>query len=172
MRLAAVLIVIIAGASGQVAKAQKERSADRLQVELRISSHQVHLTDNVLTTVFFRSPQKAVTIWDALGWNPSTGLSLRVLDPSGHQVREFSQTYDLAPPDETGKGELISIGWDVFAGFDSRIPAKLLFPGPGRYTLKCVYAAPLPRNYFRGNTIWGKEDGPVVSAGVTVWVKQ
>lgn len=165
-----IFMVIIGGAFSQVARAQKGNSADRLNVELRVSSHHVHMTDDVVTTVFFRSPKKGVTIWNALGWNPSTGLSLHVLDGSGHRVKEFFEMYDLVPPDETGGNELISIGWDVFAGFDSRIAAKLLFPGPGRYILKCVYSPPLPRNYFQGRTIWGKEDGPVESAEVSVFV--
>lgn len=171
MRLAMIFVVIIGGAFSQVARAQKGNSANRLNVELRVSSHHVHLTDDVVTTVFFRSPKRSVTIWDALGWNPSTGLSLHVLDRSGHQIKEFYQMYDLVPPDETGKDELISIGWDVFAGFDSHIPAKLLFPGPGKYILKCIYTAPLNRNYFQGNTIWGTEDGTIESPGVAVWVE-
>ncbi len=170
MKLAVIFIVIIVAFS-QIAKAQTVNRADRLIVELTVSSHHVHLADDVVTTVLFRSPKKGVTIWDALGWNPSTGLSLQVLDRSGHQVKEFFQMYDLAPPDETGKNELLSIGWDVFAGFSSHIHANLLFPGLGRYTLRCVYSVPLSRDYFQGSTIWGKEDGPIESAGVTVWVK-
>jgi hypothetical protein len=171
MRLAIILTVIVGCGLSQVAGAQKGNSAGRLNVELRVSPSRIHTTDEAVVTVFFRSPKKGVTIWNALGWNPSTGLSLHVLDRSGHQVKEFLQMYDVAPPDETGKNELISIGWNVFAGFDSRIPAKLLFPTPGKYTLKCVYSPPLPRNYFQGSTIWGKEDGPIESAGVTVWVQ-
>jgi hypothetical protein len=172
MKLAVMIfMVIIGGAFGQVVRAQKGNGVDRLNVELRVSSHHLHVTDDVVTTVFFRSPKNAITIWNALGWNPSTGLSLRVLDRSGHQVKEFFQMYDLVPPDETGKSELISIGWDVFAGFDSRIPARLLFPGPGRYILKCVYTPPLSRAYFQGTVIWGKEDGTIESPGVVVWVK-
>jgi len=166
-----IFVVIIGGAFSQIARAQKGDSTDRLIVELRVSSHHVHLTDDVVTTVFFRSPKNYVTIWNALGWNASTGLSLQVLDQSGHQIREFLKMYDLAPPDETGKDELISIRGNTFAGFDSHIPAKLLFPGPGRYVLKCTYTAPLNRNYFQGNTIWGTEDGTIGSRGVVVWVE-
>lgn len=171
MRIALIFMVIIGGAFSQIARAQKWDKTDRLVVELRVSPDHVRLADEVVVSVFFRSPKKAVTIWDALGWNASTGLSLHVLDRSGHLVKEFSQMYDLAPPDVTGKNELLSIGWDVFAGFDSHIPAKLLFPGPGRYILKCIYSPPLPRNYFQGSTIWGKEDGTVESAGVPILVK-
>ena len=32
--------------------------------------------------------------------------------------------------------------------------------------------APLPRHYFQGHTIWGKEDGPVESAPDSILVKQ
>ena len=171
MRIALIFMVIISGAFGKVAKAQKGSGTDGLIVELRVSSHNVRLTDDVVTTVFFRSPKKEVTIWDALGWNASTGLSLEVLDYPGHQIKEFLQMYDLAPPDETGKGALMSIGGNTFAGFDSRIPAKLLFPRPGRYILKCIYSPPLPRKYFQGSSIWGKEDGTIESAGVPILVK-
>lgn len=171
MRLAMIFVVIIGGVFSQVAKAQKVDKTDRLIVELRVNSHHVRLTDDVVTTVFFRSPKKDVTIWNALGWNASTGLSLEVLDHSGHQVKEFLEMYDLAPPDETGKDALMAIRGNIFAGFDSRIPAKLLFPGPGKYILKCIYTAPLNRNYFQGNTIWGTEDGTIESAGVSVWVQ-
>jgi hypothetical protein len=74
-------------------------------------------------------------------------------------------------PDKDGKEELISIGQNCFAGFDSRIPAKWLFHKPGRYTIKCIYAPKLPRNYFRGRTIWGKEDGVIESAAVSITVE-
>ena len=169
MKLVIIFFVVISVSSSQIAGV--ENIADRLKVELAVSSRQVDLKDEVVVTVFFRSPKKVATIWNALGWNASTGLSLQVLDRFGHPVKEFVQMYDVLPPDETGKKALISIGGDVFAGFDSHIPAKLLFPGPGRYTLKCVYSPPLSRNYFRGTMIWGKEDGTIESPGVAVSVK-
>jgi len=74
------------------------------------------------------------------------------------------------PPDRTGKNALISIGGKSFAGFDSQIMVKTLFPGPGKYTVKCTYSPPLPRDYFHGHKIWGKEDGPIESASVPIFV--
>ena len=75
------------------------------------------------------------------------------------------------PRDLDGKDALISVGGSLFAGFDSRIAVKSLFPKPGRYRIQCLYGPPLPRNYFRGQTIWGKEDGPVRSIGASVYVE-
>jgi hypothetical protein len=110
-------------------------------------------------------------MWNAFGWNGSTGLYLHVLDSSGREVTQrFTQSFDLVPPDETGKGQLTTIGGDTFTGFDTQIPVRLLVPGPGTYTIKCIYSPPLPRNYFAGSMIWGKEDGAVESAGVRVEV--
>jgi len=163
-------LVLLHCAFGQIVPSQKEIATKELNVELRIDSNRVRLGDEMLVSVFFRSRHRTVTMWNVFGWGSSTGLYLQVLDHSGHEVRRFTQMYDILPPDGTGKGALISIGGDSFAGFDSQIAAKTLFPGPGRFTLKCIYGPPLSRNYFQGSTIWGKEDGQIESAGVTVIV--
>ena len=93
------------------------------------------------------------------------------MDSSGREVKnDFVAFYHPLPPDETGKDALISIGAGSFAGFDSQTPAKALFPGPGKYTLKCRYIPPLPRTYFKGHTIWGKEDGAVESPAIPIVV--
>jgi hypothetical protein len=124
-------------------------------------------------TLLFRSPEKDITIWNALGWGEATGLHLQVSDASGNKVQnDFVEMYHPLPPDKTGKDALITIGGDIFAGFDSQIPAATLFPGPGRYTIKCFYHPPLSRNYFQGHTIWGNEDGPIESTSVSVLVER
>jgi hypothetical protein len=166
-------VLLTSGVFGQVTQLKQEITRDGLTVELRASSNRVQLTGEMVVTVFFRSPRTVTTIWNALGWSGSTGLYLQVLDSSGHEVKShYPPPYDVMPPDETGKDELISIGGDSFAGFDSHIPAKMLFRVPGRYTIKCIYSPPLPRNYFQGNTIWGKEDGAIESAGVSISVEE
>jgi hypothetical protein len=173
MRRAASVIaflVLLHCAFGQLVSSQKEVATKELNVELRTNPNRVRLSDEMLVTVFFRSPDKIVTMWNAFGWTGSTGLSLQVLDHSGREVKRFTQMYDILPPDETGQGELISIGGDSFAGFDSHVSVKALFPRPGTFILKCIYDPPLPRNYFQGSTIWGKEDGQIESSGVSVIV--
>jgi hypothetical protein len=173
MRLILVFLLLLAGAFGTIRKSKQEISANGLTVELRTSSNRLKVTDEVVVSVFFRSPHKSTTIWNALGWGGSTGLSLQVLDSSDHEVKtRFVQMYDVLPPDVTGKNSLISIGGDSFAGFDSHIPVKMLFSGPGRYTIKCIYRPPLSRNYFQGATIWGKEDGVIESPGVSISVSE
>ena len=155
---------------GQVVPAHRGQATNGLTVELRTGASRAHLADKLVVSVFFRSPRRSVTIWNAFGWNAQAGLSLKVIDASGHQVSEYYEMGDYAPPDLSGRNALVSIGFDSFAGFDSRIPVDELFPGPGAYTLKCVYRPPLPRDYFKGNTIWGPEDGPIESAGIKVTV--
>jgi hypothetical protein len=131
----------------------------------------VRLSDDVEVTVMFRSPDKIRTIWNGLGWGLSSGLRLYVVDSSGHEVKQrYVEPYEVAPPNPSGKDELISIGGAEFAGFNSRIPVRSLVPGPGKYTIKCVYNPPLPRDYFPGHTIWGEEDGVVESVGVSIAV--
>ena len=169
MKLAILFLILTSSALGQLAAST---GSDRLRIELRASARRVAMTGNVDLAVLFRSPEKgAVTIWNALDWGAPAGLYLQVLDSSGHEVRnDFAPFFHPLPPDENGKDALISIAGGSFAGFDSEIPAKLLFPGPGRYTLKCRYSPPLPRDYFKGHTIWGKEDGAIESAPVPVTV--
>jgi hypothetical protein len=75
------------------------------------------------------------------------------------------------PPDPGGKNALISIGGMTFAGFDSHFAASELFPHAGSYTIKCIYNAPLSRNYFEGRIIWGKEDGVIESVPVSIVVE-
>lgn len=171
MKVALLFLVLVSSALGQSADSQRAGS-DRLRIELRASASRVAMTENLNLTVFFRSPAKgAVTIWNALDWGAPAGLYLQVLDSSGREVRnDFAPFFHPLPPDENGKDALISIAGGSFAGFDSEIPAKLLFPGPGRYTLKCRYSPPIPRDYFKGHTIWGKEDGAIESAPVPVTV--
>jgi hypothetical protein len=171
MRAAIVFLILMNSAFGQVVNASKETSAEGLTVEVRMSSSHVQLTDEISVSVYFRSPEKEITIWNALDWGAPAGLHLLVLDSSGHEVRnDFVQMFHPLPPDMTGRDALISIGGNVFAGFDSQISAKSLFPWPGRYKIKCLNSPPLPRNYFQGHTIWGREDPPIASAGVPVLV--
>jgi hypothetical protein len=170
MKFAILILVLISGTFVQFANSEKTAS-DRLRIELRASASRVRMTDEIMLTVFFRSPEREVTIWNALGWGAPAGLYLQVLDSSGREVRnDFAPFFHPMPPDETGKDALISIGGKSFAGFDSQIPANALFPGPGRYTLKCLYSPPLSRDYFKGHTIWGKEDGAIESSAVAVTV--
>jgi len=168
--LALMLIPCFAVVIGQCADSGKT-SSNRLKIELRANASRVRMNEDMLLTLFFRSPEKEVTIWNALEWGAPTGLFLQVLDSSGREVRNYSTPpFYPVPPDLTGKGALISIGGASFAGFDSQIPVKDLFPGPGRFNLKCRYSPPLSRDYFKGHTIWGKEDGAIESSAVPVTV--
>jgi hypothetical protein len=170
MKAAIALLALLGCPFSQVSR-PTQTTGSGLRIELRTGSNLVRMKDDIDVTVFFRS-DKEVTIWNALGWGAPTGLSLTVFDSTGQRVdNNFVPFYHPLPPDLTGNDALLSIGGDVFAGFDVRIPVKLLFPRPGPYTIKCLYIPPLPRNYFRGHTIWGKEDGPVTSNGVSVLVE-
>jgi hypothetical protein len=130
------------------------------------------MADEMVVTVFFYS-KKEITIWNFLGWGAPAGLYLKVLDSSGREVENsFAPFLHPLPPGLAGKDALISIGGNVFAGFDDRIQVKALFPKPGRYRLYCQYMPPLSRHHFQGQTIWGKEDGPVESAPISVLVEE
>jgi len=170
---AAMLILLLGSASfGQTAAIGKPTSAS-LRIELRTSPAQVRMSDDVALSVFFYSPNKQVTIWNALAWGVTAGLYLTVFDSSGRQVRNnFAPFFHPVPPDITGKDALITIGGRVFAGFDSKIPIKTLVLRPGRYTLRCSYRAPLNRDYFQGHTIWGEEDGSVEADPVSINVTE
>jgi hypothetical protein len=154
---------------GQTLSTTKSVSAP-LRMELRTSS-QVRMTDDMLVSVYFRSPDKTVTIWNALWWSGSTGLELWVFDSSGHRLQHAVVPSGPLPPDPGGKNALISIGGMTFAGFDSHFTASELFPHAGSYTIKCIYNAPLSRNYFEGRIIWGKEDGVIESVPVSIVVE-
>jgi hypothetical protein len=161
---------------GSVALCQMTSKAEgpstALRTELRTSSNQIRMLDEVVVTVFFRS-DKEITLWNFLKWGAPAGLYLRVLDSSGREVQNtFAPFLHPLPPDLTGKDALTTIGGNVFTGFDSRIQAKTLFPKPGSYRLYCLYSPPLSRHYFQGQTIWGKEDGTVESSPVSVTVDQ
>jgi len=140
-----------------------------LTIQLRASSARVQMNDEMKVSVFFRSPD-TVTVWNALWWGGSTGLELEIFDSSGRQQKHAVAPSEPIPPDLTGKDALISIGGNVFARFDSRFVVKELFPSPGRYTMKCLYTSPLSRDYFRGRTIWGKEDGQIESTPFFIFV--
>jgi len=170
MKAAIALLLLLGSAFSQVAPSTQV--ARGLTIELRTSSDRVRIGDDITLTVVFRSPERETTIWNFLAWTPNSGMYLKVFDASGREVPYVFPTNDPIPPDPTGKDALLSIGGNVFAGFEDRIGAQFLFPRPGRYTIKCLYSPLLPRHYFKGRTIWGKEDGPVESPGVTVLVDQ
>lgn len=170
MKGVVVFLALFGSAFSQVSRSQPH---DGLEVELRTNSAEVRITDEVTVTVFFRSPEREITIWNFLEWGAPAGLYLKVLDSTGREVRNsFAPFLHPLPPDPTGKDALLSIGGRVFAGFDSQIEVKALFPKPGRYTIKCLYSPPLSRNYFQGHTMWGKEDGPIESAEISVTVDE
>lgn len=172
-RLTTLLLVITLSsfAFSQTAQQRPAHAGDRLRVELRSSSDKIRLEDDVFLTVVFRS-SLPVTLWNAFGWNSQTGLYLQVLDSSDHELKRFTQLFDLVPPDPTGKGELVTIGGNTFVGFESRIMATDLFPRPGKYKLRCIYVPPLSRDYFRGNIIWGTGDGRIESPPFAVVVEK
>jgi hypothetical protein len=131
------------------------------------------LKDEMVVSVFFPPAEEDITIWNALGWGASAGLYLQILDWSGREFRnDLVQMFHPPPPDRTGKNAPISIGGNSFAGFDSQILVKALLPGPGRYTARCLFCPPLPRDYFQGRTIGVKADAPIESAGVPALVDQ
>jgi len=170
MKAAMLFLLLGSTTIGQTGSAGKSPSA-ALRIELRTNSVQVRTTEEIVVSVFFRSPDKTTTIWNALWWAGSTGLELQVFDSSGHQVEHVVVPSEPMPPDLTGKDALISIEGSEFAGFDSRFAVRELFPRPGMYTIKCIYSPPLRRDYFKGHTIWGKEDGRIESAPVSVFVE-
>lgn len=170
MKPAILMFVLITSAFAQTA--QSARTASKpLKIELRANSSNVRINDAVGLSVYFRSPDTETTLWNALGWGPEGGLQLIVTDPSGREVPvSFAPFYHPIPPDLTGKNTLISIAGPIFAGFDSQVPVDQLFPRPGTYELRCSYQSPLPRGYFPGRVIWGKEDGRIESAPITIMV--
>lgn len=170
MKAVMIFLLLSTIAFGQTESADKSPSA-ALRVELRTSSVQVRMTDEIVVSLFFRSPDKTTTIWNALWWAGSTGLELQVFDSSGHPVKHTVVPSEPIPPDLTGKDVLISIEGNEFAGFDSHFTVSELFPRPGWYTIKCVYSPRLTRHYFKGHTIWGREDGRIESASVSVFVQ-
>lgn len=173
MRAAMAFLVLISSAFGQAGNLPRGTAAPALRLQVRTSSTHLRMANRIVLTVLFRSPEKDITIWNALGWGPDGGLHLQISDASGHEVRnDFVEMYHALPPDRTGRNALITIGGDIFAGFDSQIPAATLFPRPGRYTIKCFYHPSLPRNYFQGHTIWGNEDGSIESTSVSVVVER
>jgi hypothetical protein len=173
MRAAIAFLVLVSSAFCQDGNSSMETAVPSLRLQVRTSSTHLRMTDKIVVTIFFRSPEKDITIWNALGWGPAAGLHLQISDASGREVQnDFVEMHHPLPPDRTGKSALITIGGEIFAGFDSQIPAETLFPGPGRYTIKCLYHPRLPRDYFHGYTIWGSEDGPIESTGVSVLVER
>ena len=170
MKPAMLLLLLGCLSYGQTLSTTKSASA-ALRMELRTSPMQVRMTDDMLVSVYFRSPDKPVTIWNALWWGGSTGLELWVFDSSGHRLQHTVVPSEPLPPDLSGKNALISIWGATFAGFDSHFAASELFPHAGSYTIKCIYNAPLPRNYFKDRIIWGKEDGVIESASVSIVVE-
>jgi hypothetical protein len=150
-----------------------QTSNRNLKIELRSQSQQVHLLDTLVLSVIFRSPEGDITLWNAMGWGSAAGLSLMIEDQAGHKINtDLISLYNPLPPDPTGRASLLSVHGHIFAGFESQIPVKMLFSRPGKYRLKCSYLVPLPRGYFKETTIWGREDGRIQSAEISITVEK
>src|SRR5579863_10085974 len=102
MRAAMIFLLLGCFTFGQTGTADKSPSA-ALRIELRTGAVHVRMTDEIVVSLFFRSPDKATTIWNALFWAGSTGLELQVIDSSGHRVEHTVVPYEPMPPDVTGK---------------------------------------------------------------------
>src|SRR5258708_25492742 len=101
MKLGIFFLLIINTVFGQVVGPEKKPG---LSVELSANASRVRMSDQVVLTVYFRSPSRRTTMWNALSWGAPAGLYLQVLDSSGREVRnDFSPFYHPVPPDLTGK---------------------------------------------------------------------
>jgi hypothetical protein len=169
MKTALFVLLMLAGAYGQATHAD-DAVNDGLQIELRTDVRQVHIDDYIQVTVFFRSPSKEITLWNDFSWGVNTGLDLKVRDAAGKEVHT-SLTIVPNDPFPPGEDSWLSIGGSVFAGFDSRIAASTLFPKPGQYMIRCIYIPKLSHKYFKGQTLWGKEDGSRQSNRVSIVVE-
>lgn len=172
MRAAAILVLFLSRLSFTQAASSTKSASPALITEVRASSVHVRMSEDIVVSVYFRSPHKTTTIWNALWWGGSTGLELGVFDSFGHQFQPAMPPIEPMPPHLTGKGSFLSIGGRTFARFDSRFAVSYLFPQPGSYTIKCTYRPPLGRNYFKGHAIWGREDGVIESAPLSISVEK
>jgi hypothetical protein len=131
MRIAIAFLALLCSALSQVPNSAKN-ATDGLLVELRTDSDRVRMSDEIVVTVFFRSPAKEITLWNAFGWGATAGLSLRVFDSSGHKVHNnfLAPFFHPLPPDLSGKDELISISGSVFAGSTREFWRMSCFPSP------------------------------------------
>src|SRR5712671_624017 len=103
MKLAIVSLVLANIALGQYSDSVKS-SAAPLRIELRTNGNRFRMTDSIAVTVFFRSPEREVTIWNALEWGNSAGLYLQVFDSSGKEVQNsFAPFFHPVPPDLRGR---------------------------------------------------------------------
>src|SRR5215469_12801002 len=101
--LTATLLLLVSSTFGQIALAQKEVATRTLNVEIRVDSNNVRFADDILVSIFFRSPDRVTTLWNAFGWGGSAGFYLQVSDADGREIKTFTEAYDVLPPDETGR---------------------------------------------------------------------
>jgi hypothetical protein len=165
---AAILLLLL----GSTTLGQSQSTTSALTIELRATSVHLRMRDKIGLSVFFRSLKETTTIWNALWWGGATGLELQVFDSSGHPVEHTVVPSEPMPPELTGKDALISIGGRAFAGFDSEFAVTELFHHVGFYAVRCVYHPPLSRNYFKGRTIWGRQNGQFESPPLSITIEE
>ena len=172
MRAGALFAVVVTASLVGLAQAPSQNvKKPKLTIELRALDSHVRMGDGLSLSTVFRCREGSVALWNALYWSSALGLRLQVLDRNGSEVKSFAPPIDPIPPSDSGAGDLVSIGGSTFVGFDSQIPANILFPKPGRFLLKCIYTPPLPRGYFPRITIWGNEDGRIESPPIEILVE-
>jgi hypothetical protein len=66
MKFAILFLALTSNAFGQLADSAKTTS-DRLRIELPTSVSRVQMTDEIVVTVLFRSPEREIMISNALG---------------------------------------------------------------------------------------------------------
>jgi hypothetical protein len=172
MKAAALFALIVAVSLGGMAQPSSGNvKVPPPTIELHARDCHIRLGDDLYLSMVIRSRERSVTIWNSLGWwNYNSGFGLQVLGADGREMKRYYDPYEIIPPSESGAGELVTVGGNIFVGFDSKIPAKDLFTKPGRFILRCTYTPSLPRGYFPGVTIWGTEDGPIESPPLEITI--
>ena len=114
-----------------------------------------------------------MSIYKYLLWGYRGGLVVEVMDASGHKVQPEELDEDsVIPTTLDDPKSFLEMPSEYEWGVLRQDKTSNLFRKPGIYTVRVKYLSPVPSKYFpKSNASWATEDGPIISAPITVEIK-
>jgi hypothetical protein len=112
-------------------------SAGDLSLLIIPAKSAIHADDSLLIKVEVTNISNDVVLFraDDLCLNPGAGLTLKVTDSSGHELKNSVPLTCVSVPDQADRDAFVHLSPDAFYGRLIRIQATRIAPKPGRYEL-------------------------------------
>ena len=168
------VVLLLAGARAIGRAGGNQISAPpTLKLVLSCDRSQVREGDPVvLEAKLVNMSREEVSVFWRLLWNDGLGLSLHVLDSSGHTVEAQEHDDDMVIPSELKRPTsfIVLAPYHFLGVVRPDTTANLFRDQPGKYTVYAEYIAPVPGTYAPAPTFWSIDKGVLRSDTIQIEV--